>query len=304
MNNCNPYYSTLAGVFALVCAVGLFGCDDSLSSSSTNSETSWAAPKEAPQPPMAPATPPGRVSIADLREELGVGEHGRFVRSGGEITQIELYGTTVSDLSPLKGLPLNTLGISSCPVSDLSPLAGMPLERLSAQKTQVSDLAPLASTKLRELYLLGSPVSDITALVELPLAKLNLVDTKVTDISAVRGMPLHTLWIGGTDVSNLKALIGKDLVSLDIENTAISDLTPLADMSSLRRLNIADTNVTDLSPLNGLHLVRLIFNPDEIKSGMEAIRTMATLERIGLTFTTVMPAREFWVKYDTGQLGS
>ncbi|MGA2031345.1 MAG: hypothetical protein ABSG68_03745, partial [Thermoguttaceae bacterium] len=38
--------------------------------------------------------------------------------------------TKVSDLSPLKGMPLNTLDCIDAPVSDLSPLEGMNLTAL------------------------------------------------------------------------------------------------------------------------------------------------------------------------------
>ena len=290
-----------AGVLALICGIFGSGCDSgSVESQSRESQSGDAA--GVPRPLLAPPTPPGRVSIAELRDELGVGEQAQFVRTGDEITQIELYGTDVSDLSPLGGLPLVTLGISECPVTDLSPLAGMPLERLSAQETQVTDLAPLASTKLREIYLLGSPVADLGPLAELPITHLNAVGTKIADLAAIERMPLHTLWIGSTSIDDLSVLRGKSLVSLDVEETPIDDLSPLAEMSSLRRLNIAGTAVTDLTPLAGHQLQRLIFDPARIVKGLEMIREMSSLQELGVDFDHRMAPAEFWAKFDAGAL--
>ena len=279
------------GCLVLICGSG---CDSGADEHSP--ETA-----QTPQPLLAPATPPGNASIAELRRQLGVGDEGLFTRTGDEITHVELFGTDVSDLSPLEGLPLVMLGISECPVTDLSPLTGMPLEQLSAQETKVMDLTPLAKSRLRELYLLGSPVADLAPLAELPITQLNLVDTKVTDLADVRKMPLHTLWIGSTEIEDLSALKGLSLVSLDIEETSISDLSPLAEMKSLRRLNIAGTEVTDLTPLAGHRLERLIFDPSRITRGLEIVREMPSLQKIGLTFEGVTPPAEFWAKYDAGK---
>jgi eukaryotic-like serine/threonine-protein kinase len=49
----------------------------------------------------------------------------------------------VSDLSPLKGMPLKTLFCGGTNVCDLSPLRGMPLERLSCPNLGVTDYSPL-----------------------------------------------------------------------------------------------------------------------------------------------------------------
>ena len=284
------------GFLAGICGIGGLGCTSETATSSGDAA-------EVPQPLLAPATPPGRVSIAELRDELGVGEQAQFVRTGDEITNINLSGSDVSDLSPLKGLPLVTLSISECPVDDLSPLTGMPLEGLSAQDTRVADLAPLASTQLREIYLLGSPVADLSPLAKLPITQLNVVGTKITDIEAIKQMPLHTLWIGSTSIDDLSVLRGKSLVSLDIEETPVDDLSPLAEMSSLRRLNIAGTEITDLAPLAGLQLQRLIFDPARIAKGLEMIREMSSLQELGVDFDHRMAPAEFWTKYDAGALG-
>src|SRR5262249_49953046 len=49
----------------------------------------------------------------------------------------------LTDLTPLKGMPLKSLGIMHTGVTDLTPLKGMPLEQLMAWGWRGSDLTPL-----------------------------------------------------------------------------------------------------------------------------------------------------------------
>jgi Leucine-rich repeat (LRR) protein len=58
----------------------------------------------------------------------------------------------LSDLLPLKGMPLTRMDCSDTLVSDLSPLKGMPLTWFSCGGTKVSDLSPLEGMNLREFY--------------------------------------------------------------------------------------------------------------------------------------------------------
>ena len=69
-------------------------------------------------------------------------------------------GTTISDLSPLKGMKLTTLTMCTNPVSDLSPLEGMKLTFLHCGGTKVSDLSPLDGMPLTHLNCAGTKVSD------------------------------------------------------------------------------------------------------------------------------------------------
>jgi Leucine-rich repeat (LRR) protein len=46
------------------------------------------------------------------------------------LTELDLSGTKVADLSPLKGMRLTNLGCAGTKVTDLSPLKGIPLKGL------------------------------------------------------------------------------------------------------------------------------------------------------------------------------
>ena len=77
----------------------------------------------------------------------------------------------VSDLSMLKGAPLEELHIFSPSINDLTPLAGMPLERLIIGGS-FSDLSPLRGMPLKTLELMGPNVVDLSPLADLPLREL------------------------------------------------------------------------------------------------------------------------------------
>ena len=56
----------------------------------------------------------------------------------------------MSDLSPLKGMPLTTLNCGGTRVSDLSPLKGMPLKALGCDFKPERDAEVLRSIKTLE----------------------------------------------------------------------------------------------------------------------------------------------------------
>ncbi|MEM6916250.1 MAG: hypothetical protein AAF491_06745, partial [Verrucomicrobiota bacterium] len=56
--------------------------------------------------------------------------------------------------------------------------------------------------------------------------------------------------------------------------------------------------VSDLSPLQGLPLTRLVFDPEDIKKGIDAVKAMPTINQIGTKFeddaNDLKPAAVFW----------
>jgi hypothetical protein len=81
----------------------------------------------------------------------------------------------VSDLSPVKGMPLEYLNLTSLPLSDLSVLARMTsLWNLVLDSTAVSDLTSLRGSNLKVLSILKIPAKDLSPLKELPLKRLRL----------------------------------------------------------------------------------------------------------------------------------
>ncbi|MBY0528118.1 MAG: protein kinase [Gemmataceae bacterium] len=197
--------------------------------------------------------------------------------------QLDLLGhLKITDLGPLKGLPLNRLYLSGPSLSDLTPLQDMPLDALLLNNcSQLKDLAPLRSLKLSSLIVTGSrQLKDLSPLKDLPLRELTLDDcgqvedltplkglkltklvlsdcSRVRDLSALRGMPLTELNLGGTAVADLSPLQGMHLARLDLFFSGVRDLSPLQGMP-LTYLNVRRARqVKDLGPLQGMALIYL-----------------------------------------------
>ena len=146
----------------------------------------------------------------------------------------------LTDLSPLKGMPLTELHCDYTKVSDLSPLKGMPLTVLNCGVTKVSDLSPLKDMKLTYLSCgMDAPVSDLSPLKGMPLTKLYCDYTKVSDLSPLRGMPLTILDWDYTKVSDLTPLKGLPLEHISLTPKNVTEgLEILRDMKSLKTIGI------------------------------------------------------------------
>jgi hypothetical protein len=70
----------------------------------------------------------------------------------------------LSDLSPLRGLSLNTVICTNTNVTDISPLTGMALTSITLSNTDFSDLSPLVGMPLVSASFFDSHVSDLSFL--------------------------------------------------------------------------------------------------------------------------------------------
>ena len=138
------------------------------------------------------------------------------------LTYLEIGGSCVFDLSPLKGMRLTYLSIGATAVSDLSPLEGMPLTYLGCNSCgKISDLSPLRG---------------------MPLEQADFRGGQVTDLSPLRGMPLRRLFLGvpATDLSPLRDC--KDLTFLDARGMKVTEAEIAALQKTLRKCKIDRAN--------------------------------------------------------------
>ncbi len=203
-------------------------------------------------------------------------------------------------LDPLRGLPLKTLMCCSALVSDLEPLRGMPLTGLNCLRTGVKDLAPLTGMPLTTLVCYSTLISDLEPLRGMHLKSLNCNQTSVKDLTPLKGMPLEDLSISRIKVADLAPLKGMKLMSLNCQLTSVSDLDPLKGMP-LIHLRCENTRISDLTPLAGMELKDFTFSPGRITKGIEIIRGMKSIRKIGIGGPNSMAPEEFWKKYDAGE---
>ncbi len=80
----------------------------------------------------------------------------------------------------------------------------------------------------------------------------------------------------------------------------MSDLSPIKGMA-LTILGVDNTQVSDVSLVSGMPLTSLTITPRNITKGMDVFRQMPGLQTIGLEYTEMLSADEFWKKYDAGE---
>jgi hypothetical protein len=234
-------------------------------------------------------------AVARRLKELNPGFDGKPASTivSGQVTQLAFYTHAVKDLSPLRALPglveIGCGGSVAIPgqVSDLTPLRGLPLKRLSCEDNPLSDLSPLAGMPLEALTCYRTQVEDLAPLKGMPLSELDANRTRIADLSPLKGMPLTRLFLQGTPVSDLSRLKGMKLKHLDVSYTGVSDLSPLEGMK-LEGLDIRSTRVSNLSPLKGMPLKALGCDFQRERDA-EVLRSLTTLERIN-----DKPAAAFW----------
>lgn len=135
-----------------------------------------------------------QAELAAIRGLRGWGWKDELPKSIGTLTALEyidLRGSHVRDLAPLRGLTaLKRLDLGSR-VCDLAPLSGLTvLKSLSLRRAQVCDLAALSGlTALVSLDLSGSQVCDLTPLSGLTALRfLWLSHTQVRDLTPLSGL--------------------------------------------------------------------------------------------------------------------
>ena len=151
----------------------------------------------------------------------------------------DLERTGITDLTPLKALPLSELNLGANPVADLAPLKGMPLKSLNLWTSKVVDLSPLKGmTSLTNLDCGITGIRDVGPLQGMPLESLNLYMAPVNDLRPLQGMPLKLLVIERCpNVTDISPLNGMSLVELRAWNMPVTDLSPLRTLKALRVYN-------------------------------------------------------------------
>ena len=179
-------------------------------------------------------------------EEAWPGSSSKLTRGKGMTLSLSLRDRKdVTNLEPLKGMPLSNLDIAGCiNLKDLTPLKGMPLTRLLVWHTQISDLSPLKGMPMTELDIGGCrQLSDIRPLAGMPLTRLHIHGTQIGNLAPLKGMPLSYLSIhrGGeptppvTDLTPLRNTPLKDFTL--IPERIIKGLAEMKPMKSLKSIN-------------------------------------------------------------------
>jgi Leucine-rich repeat (LRR) protein len=206
--------------------------------------------------------------------------------ASGEVVSVSISRAPLGDLSAfaalrsLKDFRYSGHWRDAAPVSDLTPLAGLPLESLVMSNTKVGSVEPIRGMKLKRLALTKCPLKDIKPLQAMKLESIDLSGTKVFDFSYLKGMPLKSFAANGTSLKNVSFLRGMKLESLSITDTPVYDFSVFARMP-IKTLNVSETQFKHLSQMKDCPLESLRANGSKISdlSGLKSFAsTLKTLE--------------------------
>jgi serine/threonine protein kinase len=89
-----------------------------------------------------------RLNLVRKRISAWLGPSAAFIALNPD-RELSVTLPPVRDLNPLRGLPIERLGIDRTTATDLSPLQGMPLVALTAINSKITDLEPLKGMPLK-----------------------------------------------------------------------------------------------------------------------------------------------------------
>ena len=259
-------------------------------------------------------------------------------------TTLRIESPFLRDLSPLAGIPFTSVALGStaatpAAVTDLAPLKGMPLEKLEICSTGLYDFTPLRGMPLRSLAIVQPNLApfDGTVLLGMPLKYLRFKRAELRDLRFLADLPLEELYLsecrsksptGSMDL-DLAPLQGLPLRRLALDSSHVSSLLPVAKIRTLEYLDLWGASVTmDCSPLKGLPLKQLrlpgasIMGEQKVealdltpltacptlesvyisytKKNLDALRRLPRLTRIGNSdqLREELDAVAFWRQYD------
>jgi hypothetical protein len=206
------------------------------------------------------------------------------------LTDLQISGTEVTNLSALRGMPLTYLRMHDCPeITDLSPLADCRTLTALTLPPNAKDIEVLRTLpKLKRIgfkensnWLPDQTAADFwrehdgqgwlrtlresefkpKALTRLDDGTwdLDLENAPISDLKLLSGAPITSLHLGMTGVTDLTPLRGMALKKFYLYNTKVTDLSPLNGMP-IETLNLSGTEVSDLSALHGMPLKSLRLN--------------------------------------------
>ncbi len=201
-----------------------------------------------------------------------------FLAEFPELRRLEMVDTPVRDLSPLAKLSLDLLNIAGTKVSDLTPLRGSPLRVLICDRCpNLRDVSALAGCAELESLIIPENVTGIEALRKLP--KLKFIGTKWIGNEGRAVPPAAEFWAafdrrgtvqgkleslraalrkaGASDQQIARVSLSADgTLDLDLVNVPVTDLAFLAGLP-VKKLDMRLSKVSDLSGLRGAPLVWL-----------------------------------------------
>jgi serine/threonine protein kinase len=170
----------------------------------------------------------------------------------------------LSDIGPLRVVPISSLNLNNTGVSDLSALKELPLKWLSLTGTKVRDLSPMKYVGLNYLDISNTRVADIKPLLGMKLKTLNIDGIPATDLEFLKDLSLESLTIDGSQMRFIYVIVEMNLRHLSIKNVAKGDIQLLTRMK-LESLELHGRNLDNLWSLEGLEVSDLALLSTDVR---------------------------------------
>lgn len=222
--------------------------------------------------------------------------HGGIVNLGDlrgmkNLKTLMLDRQSISDLSPLKGLPLQTLELSSNEVVDLTPLKQCAtLTKLNVNANPVKDITPLASLEnLESLDISFTTVTDLSPIVKLPIRELDMFEVPLGDYAPLKQFAslesLGTRFVPEKGLQVIGSLT--PLKSLAVLCCGIKDLQTLAALTNLESLNLNSNRITDLSKVGNFPKLRYLDVCNNPVQSLEPLKKLLQLGSVNIANSNV-----------------
>ena len=132
---------------------------------------------------------------------------------------------------------LEWLHIPHNQLTDISPLRGHPLQFAAFDGNQIVDISPLKGAPLESLSLNRNPVTSVDALASMPLTSLSLAGTGVTNLPVMPAAELYWLDLSANGMTELPDLLKSYRGKVSLVGNCFADVS---DLAALPPLGLAD----------------------------------------------------------------
>jgi len=177
------------------------------------------------------------------------------------LTKLAVIAESVTDISPLKGLPLEYLALCGNPVTD-------------------KDIAPLKECPyLTSLYIDGTDLTDLSVIRDLSaLRALGVRDTNVTSLEPLTGLKIQNLIIP-SGIEDLTPLAGLPLTELSLLRYP-DDVDFICSLSTLEVIHYHESGIASLEPFERLTGLKTLFIGNNSLTSLEGVQRLAELRKI------------------------
>ncbi len=199
---------------------------------------------------------------------------------GIPLVKLNLANTSIDSLNALKGTPLRWISIANTNVRDISPLAESKLFYLDVSNSTVANLHELEHLNISYLAIAGIPKTDLKILQKFPLKNLTIDNRQMIYFDILNNLQLKELRVNAANKSTIKRLAKIPLQSLILQGRNVNDLSGLNGMK-IRSLSLISTRVKNLNDIKNLPLKKLIIH-EGLMRDIKSLKHLLNLEELHL----------------------